>query len=182
MKIIILSVCAFFCLFITGCDNGELSKANAKELILQKIKVPYVDSITYFPLTPPVDSFVNAGLIQLKDCDCPDKKCGELTAKGKQYLFRTVSESNCYIYHVVKAADIDFGEIKKILLLNQGNLAEVFYTFNYKVTPFGKTLASIGSYSTYSYKKDTALEQRAIFSKINDKWQVDQVNLRTHPN
>lgn len=157
---------------LTSCKSKELTREQAKEAILQKIKFPTYEKGDFEAVfynvsahldVPQFEKLQQAGYITYNLDGW--WRTAQITEQGKQYVLGP-SEDRGYgrTYIPVKTSVFEFGEVTGIQNFPDQNMTEVTYTVKRTTTPFGKYLFG---------ETDGYLDRKAIFRKFDDGWRMD---------
>lgn len=102
----------------------------------------------------------------------------ELTPEGQKYKVGETADNQGRQYYLMKAADKVFGQITGIREVNNGEQAEVDFTWVYKnVTPFGQAITTehqqLGR-SDDIYAEGQIVPATVMMAKYNDGWRISQ--------
>lgn len=160
--------------FLNSCSN-ELSRGKAKDLIVEKYKLPEDIVQTFYIVDGTLakrfdysmyEALKNEGLLDFSYDRGSATIYGQLTEKGKQYAVSGVfNTDNMYIQGVnVKVAKLSFGEITGIVERKEFNIAEVSYTLvRSNITPFGRI--------AFGYN-ESPISKTVTFTKYDDGWRI----------
>lgn len=171
MRFSILVALFTLCCFMSSCSD-DLSRGRAQEKIIEKAKLPLVESESFEQVTRDSDiagyeKLQADGYITFSKCLCGfgmDAHCSEFTDKGKQFITGKGQYGGvCSQPIPVRVAELEFGEVTGIRREEQSNRAIVSYTLRRKnVTPFGVFL-----------KLDSVIKGPDItFTKYDDGWRI----------
>jgi len=174
MKHLISIILVLLTVFFISCKSNELTREKAKELILAKASFPTTEkgefqSSSYNALVgldvPKFEKLKQAGVITYNHDGW--YLTAEFTDLGKTFIMGPVTKGNYADKFVdVKTAEINFGEVTGIKSFPEQNMAEVTYTINKKLTPFGLYLFN---------QKDGLVNKKATFQKYDDGWRLDKI-------
>ncbi len=176
----------FLLVFATSCSN-ELSRYNAKDLLIRELGYPQNESkriiikdgsvSKYFTIKM-WSKYKEAGLLTYGDYGSPQSSSGfskvtlggdsygfiaELTTEGKKYYLGNEYRSGPTDYIDVKLANLEFVEITGIKSYPENNSAFVKYTIKRtNITPFGE-LQDL---------KEETIQKTANFEKYDDGWRL----------
>lgn len=163
-------------LLLASCSNKDLSRAQAKELIIKELKFPKPYDHEISCGDPEVAKALldlgleEQGLITVVKSKSPGELSSpwiSFTEKGKAYLLPTKAEDLKLQGQNVKIVDLDFGEILGVAMANGNKAAKVEYTIIYKnPTPFSKI---------YSWDFTKPKKQFAYFVLYDDGWKYDKL-------
>jgi hypothetical protein len=159
-------------LITIGCNNEELDKATAAELIKKEYDYPKVVDYDIFCSDPEhAREVLKAGLEhkgmvivqhtqKLRDAGKP---LIAFTEKAKPYVISTSEEDKKYNIQKVKIADEAFENIKDIAINSTGENAIVTYTTIRNNTIFN---------SLFNKDLTTVKEHKAYFIRTKEGWQI----------
>ena len=182
MKNLLKKITLFvFIFFLLGC-NDELSRDEAKEKIINELKLPF-DEIKSFKIEDNT-YFANQTAVQyelLKKLGFLDYSFegefsseyhakAKLTDKGSQFVVSEVVDQGYFSEVDVKVAKIEFGEITGIQEVKLGDLVSYYVEYTVKRT-------NINSFGTIVHDLDEKIIKKKVkFTKFDDGWRPSNLN------
>lgn len=182
MKKLLKKISLFvFIFFLLGC-NDELSRDEAKEKIINELKLPF-DEIKSFKIGDNT-YFANQTAVQYEllkklgfldysfEGEFPSKyhAKAKFTEKGNQFVVSEVVDQGYFSEVQVKVAKIEFGEITGIQEVKLGDL--VSYNVEYTVKR-----TNINSFGTIVHDLDEkTIKKKVKFTKFDDGWRPNNLN------
>ena len=182
MKILLKKISLFtFVFFLLGC-NDELSRDEAKEKIINELKLPFdeiksfkIEDNTYFANQTAVkyELLKKLGFLDYSfEGEFPSKyhAKAKLTGKGSQFVVSEVVNQGYFSEVEVKVAKIEFGEITGIQEVKLGDLVSYYVEYTVKRT-------NINSFGTIVHDLDEkTIKKKVKFTKFDDGWRPSNLN------
>lgn len=170
-----------FVFFLLGC-NDELSRDEAKEKIINELKLPFdeiksfkIEDNTYFANQTAVqyELLKKLGYLDYSfEGDFPSKyhAKAKLTDKGSQFVVSEVVDQGYFSEVEVKVAKIEFGEITGIQEVKLGDLVSYYVEYTVKRT-------NINSFGIIIHNLDEkTIKKKVKFTKFDDGWRPSNLN------
>jgi hypothetical protein len=182
MKILLKKIYLFaFVFFLLGC-NDELSRDEAKEKIINELKLPFdeiksfkIEDNTYFANQTAVqyELLKKLGFLDYSfEGEFPSKyhAKAKLTDKGSQFVVSEAVNQGYFSEVEVKVAKIEFGEITGIQEVKLGDLVSYYVEYTVKRT-------NINSFGTIIHDLDEKIIKKKVkFTKFDDGWRPSNLN------
>ena len=182
MKKLLKKISLFvFVFFLLGC-NDELSRDEAKEKIINELKLPFdeiksfkIEDNTYFANQTAVqyELLKKLGFLDYSfEGESPSKYHAKarLTEKGSQFVASEVVNQGYFSEVDVKVAKIEFGEITGIQEVKLGDFISYYVEYTVKRT-------KINSFGTIVHDlEEKTINKKVKFTKFDDGWRPSNLN------
>lgn len=182
MKNLLKKITLFvFVFFLLGC-NDELSRDEAKEKIINELKLPFdeiksfkIEDNTYFANQTAVqyELLKKLGFLDFSfEGETPSqyRAKAKLTDKGNQFVVSEVVDQGYFSEVDVKVAKIEFGEITGIQEVKLGDLVSYYVEYTIK-------RSNINSFGTVVHNLDEKIIKKKVkFTKFDDGWRPNNLN------